>query len=87
MRRKAIVKKSKYDLVGEIIDFETSGLEPKREKKLFQTLVNTGQAWSLQGMYGRRANAMLEKGIIKLPKKRYDKMKGRAGQSLMPSGL
>ena len=76
MRRKTsfnLTKKKKYNPIGDMIIFESVGLEPKREKKLFQHLVNTGQAWTLQGFYGRRAADMLKKGIIKPPKKKTEK--------------
>jgi hypothetical protein len=59
-------KRSTFDLMmawegGEISDEETT--------ELFQELVNTGQAWRLQGMYGRQAQALLDAGYIHYPKK------------------
>lgn len=63
-------KRQGFDLVGNIIAWEEGRSSPAKEKRLFQHLVNTGQAWTLQGMYGRQAQAMLEAGIIHPPKKR-----------------
>ena len=54
-----------YDLTGAIIDYETGAMETQEELlKLFQHLVDTGMAWSLQGHYGRTATALLEQGYI-----------------------
>jgi hypothetical protein len=57
------------NMVDMIMAYETTGLPPKKEKKLFQNLVDTGMAWSLQGMYGRRATDLLNAGIIKRRKR------------------
>lgn len=60
--------KKSYDPLNDMMEWEENGLEPKREKRLFQHLVDTGKAWHLQGTYGRAANDMLESGYIKKPK-------------------
>ena len=55
------------DMVDLIIKYE-EGKATKREViRLFQHLINTGQAWKMQGHYGRTAMAMLEEGIIQSP--------------------
>ena len=49
------------------------GLTKKQEIALWQYGVDTGQVWHLQGWYGRNAQAMLDAGVLKYPKKRqYD---------------
>lgn len=63
------IPRQRFDLVDEIIAFESGTITPTREKRLFQDLVNSGQAFKLQGFFGRRAQAMIKAGIIK-PRKR-----------------
>jgi hypothetical protein len=54
-----------YDLTGAIIAYETDEMETREEViQLFQHLVDTGLAWSLQGHYGRTATALIEAGYI-----------------------
>jgi len=52
------------DLVGDIMAFESGELSPGRTLDLFAHLVKTGQAWTLQGSYGRTAAALIEQGYI-----------------------
>lgn len=47
-----------------IIAYESSGLEAQEMEELFQALVDTGMAWSLQGHYGRAAHEFLEADVI-----------------------
>jgi len=63
---KAKSKKSTFDLMmawegGEITEDETTDL--------FQRLIDNGQAWTLQGMYGRQAQALIDAGYCHYPKK------------------
>ena len=53
------------ELLDAIIDYESGGLSEYQEIQLFQELVDTGLAWSLQGSYGRRAEALLNEGLLK----------------------
>lgn len=56
---------TKYDVVNAIIKYETDEMETLEEiLELFQHLVDTGMAWSLQGHYGRSASALIESGHI-----------------------
>jgi hypothetical protein len=52
------------DLVSLIMDYEEGGLTPDETVDLFADLVRTGQAWSLQGHYGRMAAQLIEAGYI-----------------------
>ena len=54
----------KFDLTERIIAFETGEIELDEVLELFQYLVDTGLAWSLQGSYGRTAQALIEAGHI-----------------------
>lgn len=57
------------DLLSKIIDYESGMMDTKEELLgFFQELVDTGLAWSLQGSYGRTAQALLEEGLIESPK-------------------
>jgi hypothetical protein len=60
----------KNDLVDDIIAFEEGNLSENDTIKLFQKLENNGQAYSLQGMYGRTATALIGAGLIK-PNMKY----------------
>ncbi len=52
------------DIVGKIISFESGEMSDEEVVNFFGHLVKTGMAWSLQGMYGRTATALIEGGFI-----------------------
>jgi hypothetical protein len=51
-------------LVDKIIAFESGDLNNEGILELFSELIKTGQAWSLQGCYGRTAQGLIDKGLI-----------------------
>jgi len=53
-----------YDLTSNIIAYEAGELDEAAVITLFAYLVKTGQAWTLQGSYGRMAAYMIEQGFI-----------------------
>ena len=50
------------DLVDKIMAFESGEMSDEKTIEFFQELIDTGQAWTLQGTYGRTANALIEAG-------------------------
>lgn len=53
-----------FDLVSSIIAFESGDLDDDEVVDLFQHLVDTDAAWSLQGSYGRTAAALIGAGLV-----------------------
>jgi len=50
--------------INDMMAWENGEMDEGREDKLFQQLVDSGLAWTLQGMYGRRASQLLREGRI-----------------------
>lgn len=53
--------------IERLMAWENGELTLTGEVELFQALVNSGQAWSLQGMYGRHAARLIEAGLVTRP--------------------
>lgn len=51
-------------LLDDVIDYELGLLDEEATVRLFAALVATGDAWLLQGSYGRTALVMIEAGLI-----------------------
>ena len=52
------------DLLDQLIDYEDGALDDDECVELFQRLVDSGLAWTLQGHYGRTAVALIEAGRV-----------------------
>ena len=55
---------SEPDQVDLIMAYESGELDEAGILKLFSELIKSGQAWSLQGSYGRTAKALIDAGYI-----------------------
>lgn len=56
-----------YDVVGNIIAYESGELTADEIITLFQHLVDSGMAWTLQGSYGRTAQSLIDAGYVIAP--------------------
>jgi len=55
------------NLIGQIIAYEQGDLDETDTIDLFQALIDSGQAWTLQGHYGRTAVALIDAGLCVTP--------------------
>lgn len=60
-----------FPLLTEIMAFEEGEADEERVIVLFQHLVDTGMAWTLQGFYGRTARDLIEAGYVLPPHVTY----------------
>lgn len=56
--------------IAKIIAFENGELDERETIDLFQELIDTGIAWSLQGSYGRVAARLIDAGLCTVPSDR-----------------
>lgn len=56
--------------MDKIIAYEEGTLSHNDTLELFAELVNTGQAWTLQGHYGRAAMHLIEAGCLNVTQER-----------------
>lgn len=52
------------DLLDAMMAWESGELDGDETVALFQTLVDNGMAWTLQGSYGRAAAHLIETGQV-----------------------
>lgn len=52
------------DLIDKIIAWENGDMDEEESIAFFQEIVDNGMAWSLQGVYGRTAMALIEMGLV-----------------------
>lgn len=57
-------RKPTMNNINQILAYENGELDETGVIELFQSLVSTGLAWSLQGSYGRTAKALIEAGLV-----------------------
>ena len=57
-------RKPTMNNINQILAYENGELDEAGVIELFQSLVSTGLAWSLQGHYGRTAKALIEAGLV-----------------------
>lgn len=49
--------------IDQIIAYENGDLSFEETVEMFQGLIDTGAAWTLQGSYGRTAAAFIDAGV------------------------
>lgn len=57
-----------FDLVGAIMDYESGELGEQETIDLFQHLVDTDTVNQLQGSYQRTARALIDAGLVTVPR-------------------
>ena len=65
-----------YDLSSSIVDYEMGSLSDEQVIELFQWLVDSGMAWTLQGHYGRTARILIAEGFIRHPGGHHERVDG-----------
>ena len=66
------------EYVDLIVQYEEGTITQEDEIKLFQYLVDTEDAFKLQGHYGRHAQTLIDQGLIKVSKEEPKDEQGTA---------
>lgn len=54
--------------IDDIMLYESGEMDWEQTVEFFQSLIDSGMAWRLQGSYGRTANALIQAGECFLPR-------------------
>jgi hypothetical protein len=65
--RRTTMATAKRDLLNDIMDYEGGTQSEEDTVAMFQSLVDSGLVWKLQGHYGRTAMRMFEAGLVTQP--------------------
>lgn len=65
-------EKKKFDVVSFVMEYESGMLDDDSIIDGFQHLINDGSVWSLQGHYGRTAQALITAGLCTIPNLKKD---------------
>jgi len=63
----SVPEKKPFSAINLMMEWEDGTLDKEGTIELFQYLVDSGMAWSLQGMYGRAAVQLIEAGLVTRP--------------------
>ena len=56
--------KQTVSVVDQIMDYESGLMDDDQMVAFFQSLVDSGLVWQLQGHYGRTAAALIDAGLV-----------------------
>lgn len=59
------------NVVNQIMDYEDGNMNQEQTISFFQSLVDSGLAWELQGTYGRHAMELIKAGLVHPPAHDY----------------
>ena len=60
------------EILDKIMAYEDGSLTEEETIELFQELIDTGMAWTLQGSYGRTAKVLIDEGLCTPPQRKEE---------------
>jgi hypothetical protein len=64
-------------IIDQIVRYENGEMDEQETLELFDELIATGLAWTLQGCYGRMAQSLIERGLCQVPPRKEERQRGR----------